>query len=275
MASPLLYESHMHTPLCKHAVGSPGEYAAHAEKRGFKGIIVTCHNPIPDGYSAHVRMEMEEFDLYVDLVEKTRQEWAGRIDVRLGLECDFFPGAEPWLENLLTKADFHHILGSIHPQIEEYQEQFFDGDPFEYQKTYFSHLAESAESGLFDTLSHPDLIKNISPSEWDKDRILDDVCAALDRIAKTGVSMEMNTSGSLKVIPEINPGAWILKEMQKRDIPVVLGADAHAPTRVADKYFEALSILEECGYSKIGFFLNRERSEISITQAKESLIPPI
>ena len=25
---PLLYESHMHTPLCKHAVGEPEEYAA-------------------------------------------------------------------------------------------------------------------------------------------------------------------------------------------------------------------------------------------------------
>jgi histidinol-phosphatase (PHP family) len=272
MSSPVLYESHMHTPLCKHAVGSPSEYAAHAEKRGLKGIIVTCHNPIPYGYSANVRMAMAEFDLYVDLVEKTRQKWEGRIDVRLGLECDYFPGAEPWLEKLHAKADFHHILGSVHPQVGEYQKRFFDGDPFEYQKIYFSHLAESAETGLFDTLSHPDLIKNVSPSDWDKDRILDHVCAALDRIAKTGVSMEINTSGCQKVIPEMNPGAWILKEMHRRDIPVVIGADAHVPTRVADKYLEALTILEGSGYDKIGFFLNRKRIEISITQARKSLI---
>ncbi len=274
MPSPVLYESHMHTPLCKHAVGSPSEYAAYAEKRGLKGIIVTCHNPIPAGYSANVRMDMDEFDLYVDLVEKTRQEWKGRIDVRLGLECDYFPGAELWLEKLHTKADFHHILGSIHPQVEEYQERFFNGNSFEYQKIYFSHLAESAETGLFDTLSHPDLIKNISPSEWDKNRILDHVRTALDRIAKTGVSMELNTSGCQKVIPEMNPGAWILKEMHQRDIPVVIGADAHVPTRVADKYLEALTILEECGYDKIGCFLERKRTEISITQARRSLIEP-
>ena len=97
MSSPLLYESHMHTPLCKHAVGDPSEYAAYAEKCGLKGIIITCHNPIPGGYSSNVRMDMAQFDSYVDLVAETRKKWKGRVDVRLGLECDFFPGAEPWL----------------------------------------------------------------------------------------------------------------------------------------------------------------------------------
>ena len=33
MSAPILYESHCHTPLCKHALGEPEEYAAEAEKR--------------------------------------------------------------------------------------------------------------------------------------------------------------------------------------------------------------------------------------------------
>ena len=41
----MLYEMHMHTPLCKHAIGEPEEYAAMAERRGLAGIAVTCHNP--------------------------------------------------------------------------------------------------------------------------------------------------------------------------------------------------------------------------------------
>ena len=49
--APLLYESHSHTPLCKHARGEPEEYAAVAEARGLKGIIFTCHCPLPDGIS--------------------------------------------------------------------------------------------------------------------------------------------------------------------------------------------------------------------------------
>ena len=48
----MLYESHCHTPLCGHATGEPEEYAAMAELRGLKGIIFTCHAPLPGGFSA-------------------------------------------------------------------------------------------------------------------------------------------------------------------------------------------------------------------------------
>ena len=50
MTEPLLYESHCHTPLCKHAFGEPEEYAAMALRRGLKGIIFTCHCPLPDNF---------------------------------------------------------------------------------------------------------------------------------------------------------------------------------------------------------------------------------
>ena len=52
MTERIVYESHSHTPLCKHAFGQPTEYAAVAEQRGLQGLIVTCHNPMPDGFSA-------------------------------------------------------------------------------------------------------------------------------------------------------------------------------------------------------------------------------
>src|SRR5690606_17438163 len=42
MSASLLYESHSHTPLCHHAVGTPDEYATMAGLRGLKGIIFTC-----------------------------------------------------------------------------------------------------------------------------------------------------------------------------------------------------------------------------------------
>ena len=69
----MLYEMHMHTPLCKHARGEPGEYAAFAERRGLAGIVVTCHNPTNDGWSPYVRMGVAEFDQYVAMVENARQ----------------------------------------------------------------------------------------------------------------------------------------------------------------------------------------------------------
>ncbi len=268
---PILYESHMHTPLCKHATGYPTDYAAVAEQRGLKGIIVTCHNPTNNGWSPWARMSIGQFDDYVAMVEQARQAWAGRVDVRLGMESDYAPGMEPWLEELHQKADFNYILGSVHPTLEDYQRRYLNGDMVAFQRTYFEHLAMAAETGLFDALSHPDLVKIVEPQAWQVERVMDTIRAALDRIAVTGIAMELNTSGLHKPYPEMNPGREMLAEMHRRNIPVVLGADAHTPQRVAADYKAAMDILADIGYTKINIFLNRQRQEIDLPTAKASL----
>jgi len=272
---PLLYESHMHTPLCRHAVGDPEEYAAVAQQRGLKGIIVTCHNPLPDSLAQGSRMYLEQWWDYQVLVNRAREEWAGRIDVRLGLEADFLPGLEPFLREQLSSAKFNHVLGSVHPQLSEYKERYYNGDKIRFQLQYFEHLAQAAETGLFDTLAHPDLVKNVYPDHWKPKSIWTEIGRALDRIAAAGTAMELNTSGLNKAIPEMNPSLQILGEMQKRGIPVVIGADAHVPERVAANYEDALDMLESVGYTEISFFLERERQNVAIEAARASLQVPV
>ena len=266
-----LFESHMHTPLCKHASGMPGEYAAVAERRGLKGVIVTCHSPMPDGYSADARMRPDEFPAYLKLVETAAVEWEGCQEILVGLESDYAPGMEGWLRELHNRARFHHILGSIHPQVHEYRERYFTGDLLEYQKLYFRHLAEAAETGLFDTLSHPDLIKNETAVAWHLDELMPRIHESLDRIAATGCAMELNTSGLMKCIPEMNPGPEILAEILERGIPVVIGADAHQPSRVGDHYIEALKMLRGIGFTQVSGFRERQRFDVPIGQALASL----
>jgi histidinol-phosphatase (PHP family) len=268
---PLIYESHCHTPLCKHAFGEPDEYAEVALARGLKGITFTCHCPLPGGFSAHVRMAPEQFDDYVAMIAATRAAFAGRLDVRLGLESDFYPGVEPWLEQLHARVPLSHVLGSIHYQVSDYRKLYYTGDVHRYQELYFEHLAQSAESGLFDTLAHPDLIKNESPADWNFARLRPHIERALDRIAATGVAMELNTSGVQKSLPEMNPSFSQLLLMRDRGIPVVIGADAHVPERVGDGYAAALHLLREAGYSEVCFFLDRQRQTVPLQEALESL----
>ena len=271
MPVPILYDTHMHTPLCKHAHGEPEEYAAVAEERGLKGIVFTCHNPDPNGWSPKVRMAVSEFDDYVALVERGRRAWEGRVDVLLGLESDYAPGMESWLEELHSMAPFNYVLGSVHCHLPQYRERYFNGDVRAFQRTYFDHLALAAETGLFDCISHPDLVKNDYPEEWQPREILDDICKALDRIAATGTAMELNTSGSNKRVPEMNPAAFILREMQARDIPVVIGSDSHEPSRVGADFRVALKRLEDAGYSHAHFFINRKPQRVLISDATASL----
>jgi histidinol-phosphatase (PHP family) len=271
VSAPLLYESHCHTPLCKHASGLPSEYAAVAEQRGLKGLIVTCHAPLPNRLGIDHRMALEEFDDYVDLVAQARAEFAGRVDVRLGLESDYFPGVEAWAERLHARVPLHHVLGSVHMQVTHYKARYFTGDHFAYQQLYFEHVAASAETRLFDTLAHPDLVKNEAPDEWRYARIQPHIERALDRIARTGVAMELNTSGLHKALPEFNPGPRTLELIRDRGIPIVLGADAHRPGRVGDRYEMALRLLDELGFKTVSYFLDRRRHEVPIAAALASL----
>jgi len=45
------------------------------------------------------------------MVTRAHAAWTGRVDVRLGLESDYFPGVEGWLEKLHASRPFTYILG--------------------------------------------------------------------------------------------------------------------------------------------------------------------
>lgn len=269
---PLLYDSHMHTPLCKHALGDPEEYAARGQKRGLKGIIMTCHSPMPDRFSHAVRMAPEQFGDYVRMVARAGDANAAEgFEVKLGLESDWFPGMEAWLEDLHRRADFHYILGSVHYHIAEYRDAFWRGDSLAFQSLYFRHLAEAAETGLFDAISHPDLVKNAFPDTWTFEAVRPVVAEALDRIQAAGVAMELNTSGLKKTVREMNPGPEMLEMMREREIPVVIGSDSHQPHRVGDQFETAMGMLAAAGYEEISFFHERRRRSLSIEDALASM----
>lgn len=268
----MLYETHMHTPLCKHAQGSPIEYGRVAATRGLSGITVTCHNPLPDRIAPGIRMEERQWSEYLDLVAAARQALAPLTDVRLGLEADYMPGLEGYLERQLASAEFDYVLGSVHWHMLEWQQRFWTtSSTRELYQSYFEQLAMAAETRLFDCIAHPDLVKNASPSQWDFEEQRSLIESALDRIAATGVAMELNTSGRLKAYAEFNPGHAMLACMKARDIPVSIGSDAHCSERAGDGFAEALEALRAAGYQQVSMFAARQRYEVSISEALRSL----
>jgi len=263
---PNMYDSHMHTPLCKHARGQPSAYAAQAERVGLRGITFTCHSPMPEGWDAGVRMTLAQLPQYVDMIGAARDEYAGRVDLRLGLESDYFPGMEAWIADVHSRADFSYILGSVHALTKEFKARYQNGRTrLEYERSYFENLAGAAETGLYDCLSHPDVVKIVHPKQYDVADHLDTIRRVLDRIARTGVAMELNTSGLNKSYPEMNPGDVMLKEMALRGIPVVIGSDSHDPHRVGADFDKALANLQNAGYERVSYFLDRERCELMIS----------
>ena len=267
--TPLLWESHCHTPLCRHSVGEPEAYAQVAYKRNLAGIHLTCHGPTPREWGHCMRSF--EWNEYLRICARARDEYKGRIEVATGIECDFLPSLTQYWREWLPRYQLSHVLGSVHPQVDEYRRQYWNGDAYDYQKKYFELLAQAAETGLFDTLSHPDLVKNTVADDWNIERILPFIEKQLNRIAATQTAMELNTSGLNKRIRQMNPAPEILRAMRARGIAVVLGADAHVPERVAANFEDALDLLSECGYQEVSFYVNRARRDVPIAAAKASL----
>jgi len=267
----LYYDSHMHTPLCKHAIGEPEEYCAQAVKSGLKGIIFTCHCPMPDGFWQSVRMSESEFEIYTGLVQRAKAAYKGKLDVCLGIESEYYPGYEKYIETLHQRVEFDYCLGGLHWQAKEYLAKFEIGTIEGFRRSYFENLAVSAETGLYDCLAHPDLVKNYHPDSWCFAIIKNTVTTVLDRIAKTGVAMELNTSGLNKSYSEMNPGNEMLRMMAERKIPIVLGSDAHRPNRVGEHFITALNNLSEAGFEEISYFKKRERIDLKIGDVISSI----
>ena len=103
---------------------------------------------------------------------------------------------------------------------------------------------------------------------------LDTIQRVLDRIAKTGIAMELNTSGLNKSYPEMNPGMVMLTEMALREIPVVISSDSHDPHRVGADFDQALANLQNAGYQRVSYFINRERHDLAISEVVMTDLQP-
>ena len=84
---------HTHTWRCMHADGTEREYVERAIEGGLKILGFSDHTPMPypDGYVSRVKMGMDQLEGYVDTILALRKEYAREIDIRLGLEVEYYP----------------------------------------------------------------------------------------------------------------------------------------------------------------------------------------
>jgi len=203
----------------------------------------------------------DDLDAYCEFV---REE----TDLRLGIEADFLPGREEQVADLLDGRDWDYVLGSIHFLQEEALDiregpwAEFDiwrsNDPEKVWARYFEALGEAARTGLFDILSHPDLVKVWgSPiPEGDLRRFYE---GAMEGIEASDVAIEVSTAGLRKPVREIYPARAFLELCLEAGRPVALSSDAHLPEQLGWEYERAVEWLREIGVAEIAVFDRRAR----------------
>ena len=194
-----------------------------------------------------------DLDAYVDTILQARDRG---LPVKLGLEVDYIAGREEETRAILAPYPWDFLLGSVH---------FIDGlgvdgaprlvDHVGVEETwrlYFETLASAARSGLFDSLSHPDLAKVFG------DRVdAFDYTQVADAIAEAGVAVEVSTAGLRKPVGELYPHPELLAACRERDVPVTTGSDAHVPDLVGRDFDRARELLRSAGYDTVTVFEQR------------------
>jgi histidinol-phosphatase (PHP family) len=187
-------------------------------------------------------------------------------DLKLGIEADFIPGREDQMANLLDAHDWDYVVGSIHfvgdeaLDTEEFSVWTKTASADRVWKRYFDMLGEAAQSGLFDILAHPDLVK-----VWGKDKPLPDgdlrrfYYPAMEVIAECDVAIEVSTAGFRKPVGEIYPAPAFLEMAIDAGKPIALSSDAHTPDLLGHDYDRALELLDSMGVTELAVFERRQR----------------
>ncbi len=193
-------------------------------------------------------------------------EFVRGAGLRLGIECDFVPGAEDRTANLLEARELDYVVGSVHfigeraVDHEGWDVWEGGGDADEVWRRYFEALAECARSGLFDILAHPDLVK-----VWGRGRPLPErdprhyYEPAVEAIAASGIAVELSTAGLRKPVGELYPSPDFARMCVEAGAPFALSSDAHLPEQVGFGYDRALDFLAELGVGEIAVFERRQR----------------
>ncbi len=257
---------HMHTPLCRHAVGEPVDYARRALEVGLTEIGFSDHSPMPRDDFDNWRMFDRQLDEYVAKVRHAQKEFP-QLTIRLGLEVDYLPGHEDWIRSLAARAPWDYFIGSVHYVSESWDidnpaklSEWKKRDAFEVWKIYFERLTLAAESGLFEIIGHADLPKKfgIRPTQ-DCTPLYEKF---LDAAARTHSAIELNTAGLRKDCREIYPSRDLLQLAFQKGVHITFGSDAHAPEEVGLNLAEAVALARSVGYTETCRFKQRRHEPV-------------
>ena len=223
----------------------------------FRQALELWRHPFWEGYAR------DDLDAYCEFVR-------GETDLRLGIEADFVRGAEDRTAAMLEARPFDYVVGSVHfiregaVDMDEYSAWGTGGGSSAEHvwSRYFETVAESARSGLFDIIAHPDLVKYWGPAHPDRIPARDlryFYEPTVEALAESDVAVELSTAGLRKPAGEMYPARAFLAMCAEARVPVALSSDAHRPEDVGAGYEQALELLADLGIGELAVFERRTR----------------
>lgn len=232
---------HTHTWLCRHAVGTPSDYAEAALACGMKTLGISDHAPFEELRDRSVRMFPEELPRYLRECDEAITAFAGRLRILKGLEIEYFEDREDFYIGLRKQMDYlalgqHYV--DFSQDLSALRSVYrLSGE--EGLAVYSKTLVKAMSTGLFKFVCHPDLMLfgTVGFDESAKRHSVEIIEAA----KKFDVPLEINANGirrGMYQYPEGNRYVYprwefwkLVKEVGAR---VIISADAHHPDLLCD-----------------------------------------
>lgn len=228
---------HTHTPRCKHAQGTDRDYVRQALESGYQVLGFTDHVawPFSDGFVSPIRMDADQMPEYAASILKLKEEYAGRLTIRLGAECECFPDYLPWLKEQREALGLEYLILGVHyPPNEEGFPQFASAAAPEELERYTDLAIAGMETGLFACLCHPDLPLKTYPRFDAHARNMSEILCR--RARELDLPLEYNLAGLR--LRDVSKG-WGYTSDEFWDIAArygckaVIASDAHEPEVLA------------------------------------------
>ncbi len=216
----------------------------------------------PSGEDPEWAMPRDQLDTYVRDVLHQQSVHKDVLQIRLGLEVDWYEGAEDRISQALGEYPWDYLIGSVH----ELDGFTVDHTSAVWKKLttdqidhvhlrYWQNMRALAKSGLFDIVAHLDLPKKFG--FFPECDLSTEVNLALDAIAENNLVVELNTAGWHKPVNDAYPSESLLSKCFERHIPVTISADAHQPDHLLRDFSRAAARLRAVGYQQVARFVDR------------------
>lgn len=257
-------DMHMHTWFSTDSEACPCDMADEAVRKGLKTICFTDHFDKDD-------LEWGEegifdVDAYFVEMQKLQEEYAGKLNIRIGIELGFRTYLKDYYEELTKKYPFDFVIGSVHnvPYKKDAEGNILYTDPAA-EKLFADRTDKEAyclmmettlenvrTSDCFQTLGHLDYVVRYGKSR-EKEYSYTDYADIIDEILKLLIEkekgLEVNSAGLKYGLPFAHPHPDVLKRYRELGGEIItIGADAHKPEHIAYDFAKAEEILKSCGF---------------------------
>lgn len=236
-----------------------GAIAAGCQSLGFSE-----HSPLPDGLDPEGwSMEAADIPAYRAEVLRLREQYAGRLEIFLGLEQD--------MDSPAPAFPTDYLIGSVHSvwaegeylSVDNSNEkteraicEFFGGDPYAYAAAYYRRVAEVAEKTCCQIVGHFDLVTKFNEGgrlfdEADP-RYLSAAREALDALTGRDVIFEINTgamSRGYRSAPYPSPA--LLDFLRDRGGRICVTSDSHSASTILHAFPQARELAKSRGFREV------------------------